>query len=202
MDVRNFFLLLFLSSFPAVGFCNVSNEDLALKLVKDYYGFISSYPDMPNAHFRAGEKFDHPDSGYEAPGGDDETYEIVEKDYKVIKVETKKDNQNDDVLITIRFKTIGILNLFKDGFESAKGIKDVTFYCSKSKGKYCVMDLSDMYIRFFDSAVKFLKEKIKNPQLPDDVDHWKSELKGLREASKINKSPIHQIICSLIVIKS
>jgi hypothetical protein len=174
---------------PIAGFCKTENEDAAIKLVHDYYQFIFSYSDVPNAHFRAGDIFDYPitddEMGYEGPGGDSETYEIVDKNYEILKVETKKDHlhennfKKDDVIVTARFKTLGFIDLFKKGFKEKNGFEDVTFYCSKSKGKYRILNLSNWYIRSYESALKYGKF----PGLSEAVNELQSSRKA-RENQK------------------
>jgi len=178
VKIKKMFLLLSLACLPMIGYCESKDEQAAVQLVHDYYRFVDSYADMPNAEFDASRKFDHPDAAYNPLGGDSETYEIVDEDYKIVKVVTT-DKKTGDVEVTVRFKTYGYLDLFKDGFEDKKGSEDVTFVCSRSKGKYLVMDLDHWHIRFYGSALKYLKEKTKEPKF-----RWKTELKGLRQAHK------------------
>lgn len=185
MFLKKLIFFLLLCALPVAGNSKNSNENAAVQLVRNYYQFLSSQTDMPNAEFRAGDKFDYPETGpdhigFEGPGGDGESYEIVDENYKVVKIETKKDHENDksfdkdDVIVTVRFKTIGVLNLFKDSFEENKGIDNVVFYCSKFKGKYYVSDLNVLNIRFYKSAVKYLE----NGGGPRGA----SELAGLKKA--------------------
>ena len=179
------FTLLFCFVFPNFALCQTSDEKEAVQLVHNYYQFISSQEDVPNAEYAAGEKFDYPVSdsdglGFEGPGGDDETYQIVDEDYQVLKVESKKDHSDDkdfgksDVKIILRFKEVGVLDLFKEGFEVEKGFLDVTFYCSKLKGKYYVSDLDILNIRFYEPTVKYLENK--------NLKYGISELAGLKRA--------------------
>ena len=177
--------LILLCVLPISGCGKSSDEKAAIKLVHDYYSFVASYSDMPNAEYDAGTKFNHPETDYMGPGGDDETYEIVDKDYEIVKVETKKENNNPKsnyVEVTVRFKKYGYLDLFKEGFSKDIGFDDVTFDCSKSKGKYLVWDLSDVHIRFYENAVTYLKEKLNEPLYLANHDRLISELKGLQRA--------------------
>lgn len=150
---------------------------------------VKSYINDMGANILAGkdshEKFLNPDSEY--LGGDRFNYVVVTSDFTVKKVVEKTENIDDlhpknekIVEVTIAFEKIGQFD--EKSFIAKREPYERTYYCSKSTGKYLILDDTDSetMLCFSDAAVKWLERKA------EEDGSWSNALASLKSAMQGN----------------
>jgi hypothetical protein len=151
-----FFLLVFA---PSTGFSK--GYDSPVSLVVDYVNSVGS--GVLISGLNGLDKYFDPD--FMSLGGDYLNYPIVNRDFKVGRALNVYEDHNFDhphkqklVLVEIVFNEIGRFDgTHKVIIARQKYIKP--FYCSKSNGKYLILDTddNDLWFSFCDAAIAWLK---------------------------------------------
>ena len=178
----SFFLLMLLT--PHL--CFSGERDSAVSLVKNYVNDMGKNILEKGAAF---QKYYHPD--YALLGGEKLNYVVVCEKFKVRKVHDVYEDRNiihpgkeKLVAVEIVFDQIGQFDGYhKVHIKKEKWVK--TFYCSKSTGKYLILDTTDNEAMwcFRDSAITWLMKNISDGGASEKIGANKKAIADLKSSN-------------------